>query len=237
MSSFGEAAQILTGIHLTSYQLDQFQKYEDILVEWNQRINLTAIREVEAIRTRHFLDSLTCWLSMQGSPIRKVIDVGTGAGFPGIPLKIAFPEIQLTLVESVGKKARFCQLVVDELHLDKVNILSVRAEEIGHQPEHREMYDWALARALAGMPSLVEYLLPLVRVGGFILAQKGFSATDETRTAQQAIHVLGGKVDGIGEVHLPGVPDIHYLVKIQKVSPTPDLYPRASGLPLKKPIQ
>jgi len=237
MKSFGETTKILTGIHLTSDQLAQFQKYEDLLVEWNQRINLTAIREVEAIRVRHFLDSLTCWQTMRTTPTNKVIDVGTGAGFPGIPLKIAFPEIQLTLVESIGKKARFCKLVVDELELDQVNVISGRAEEIGHMPEHRERYDWALARALAGMSSLVEYLLPFVRLSGFLLAQKGFSAAEETKAAQQAIQVLGGKVDGISAIQLPGVADTHYLVKIQKVSPTPMLYPRASGLPLKKPIQ
>lgn len=237
MKSFSEAVHILTGISLSDEQLVQFQKFEDLLVEWNGRFNLTAIREVPAIRIRHFLDSLTCWLGMQSTAINHIIDVGTGAGFPGIPLKIAFPEIRLTLVESIGKKARFCQLVVDELKLDQVSVLPMRAEEIGHQPEHREQYDWAVARALAGMPSLVEYLLPLVRPGGYLLAQKGPSAEAETISAQKAIHALGGKLVDITPVQLPRVTECHYLVKISKENPTPGQYPRAGGLPLKKPIQ
>ncbi len=227
----------LTDINLSDHQVHQFQRYEELLIDWNQRINLTAIREVSAIRIRHFLDSLTCWLAMKDTPISKVIDIGTGAGLPGIPLKIAFPEIRLTLVESTGKKARFCQLVVDELKLEQVTVLSTRAEEIAHQPTHRESYDWALARAVALMPSLVEYLLPLVRVGGSILAQKGTAAVQETKSAQKAIQILGGSLDKIIPVSLPGVSEEHNLICVKKIAISPFIYPRAAGLPLKKPLQ
>ncbi len=237
MDSLREQIYQLTDISLTDDQVRQFQRYENLLIDWNQRINLTAIREVSAIRIRHFLDSLTCWLAMKNTLISKVIDIGTGAGFPGIPLKIAFPEIQITLVESTGKKARFCQLVVDELGLEQVTVLSARAEEIAHQPAHRETYDWALARAVALMPSLVEYLLPLVHVSGSVLAQKGAAATQETKSAQKAIQMLGGTLDKIIPVLLPGVSEEHNLICVKKIGLSPSIYPRAAGLPLKKPIQ
>jgi 16S rRNA (guanine527-N7)-methyltransferase len=139
---------------------------------WNERVNLTAIRDAQQIRIKHFLDSLTC-LSVMRGPCERVIDVGTGAGFPGIPIKIICSGLQLTLVESVGKKADFCRHLVNTLHLDGVQIIQERAESIGQIPAHRQQYDWALARAVAIMPVLVEYLLPLVRVGGAMLAMKG----------------------------------------------------------------
>jgi 16S rRNA (guanine527-N7)-methyltransferase len=232
-----EQIKRITGIDLTDAQIQQFQQYEHLLLEWNQRINLTAIRDVPAIRIRHFLDSLTCWLVMKDSPVSKVIDLGTGAGFPGIPLKIAFPDMQMTLVESTGKKARFCQLVVDEIHLERVTVLAARAEEIAHQPVHRECYDWALARAVALMPSLVEYLLPFVRIGGSVLAQKGSAAIRETSDAQKAIRTLGGALAQIKPVQLPDVSEEHNLIWIRKIAETPSNFPRAAGMPLKKPIQ
>ena len=236
MNFLTEQIKSITSIDLTDAQVQQFQHYENLLLEWNQRINLTAIRDVPAIRIRHFLDSLTCWLVMKDAPMAKVIDVGTGAGFPGIPLKIAFPEMEMTLVESTGKKTRFCQLVVDEIHLERVTVLAARAEEIAHQPAHREKYDWALARAVALMPSLVEYLLPFVRIGGSVLAQKGSAAIQETSGAQKAIHALGGSLVQIIPVQLPDVVEEHNLIWIRKIAESPSNYPRAAGMPLKKPI-
>lgn len=236
MENLREQCASLTRISLTDSQLQKFLTYEQLLVEWNEKINLTAIRDVEGIRTKHFLDSLSCELAMRNLPADRVIDVGTGAGFPGIPLKIIHPSMQLTLVESIGKKARFCQLVAQNLQLTQVQVLTTRAEELAHQPAHREVYDWALARAVANLPVLVEYLLPLVRVGGFVLAQKGSTAHPEAQTASKAIQLLGGELENILPVELPGVADPRYLIVIRKVHTTPALYPRQAGLPVKKPI-
>ena len=148
--------QNLTGLKLTARQAAAFQRYEQLLMEWNARFNLTAVRDVEGVRTKHFLDSLTCMQAWRETPPGKLIDVGTGAGFPGIPLKIVLPAMQLTLVESVGKKADFCRLVVQELELDKVQVVQARAEDLGQQVAHRELYDWAVARAVATLPVLAE---------------------------------------------------------------------------------
>ena len=158
------------GINLSAQQFNAFAIYEAELLSWNEKFNLTAIRDSDGIRVKHFLDSLTCISEMKSAPPNRVIDIGTGAGFPGIPLKIFFPTMQLTLVESVGKKAGFCSHIVDMLGLTHVEVLTLRAEEVGQLPKHREKYDWAVARAVASLPILLEYLLPLVKVGGSILA-------------------------------------------------------------------
>ena len=161
------------GLDLPPAQWTAFQQYADLLHTWNQRFNLTAVRDLDEIWRRHFLDSLTCLRVMRGTPLQRVIDVGTGAGFPGLALKIVQPDMHLTLVESVGKKAEFCAEVVRVLGLENVNIQTARAEELGKNPQHREQYDWAVARAVAPLPILAAYFLPLVKVGGQMLAQKG----------------------------------------------------------------
>lgn len=236
MEKLARDAYNLLGIRLTPRQLACFARYERELLEWNARYNLTAIREPEAIRSKHFLDSLTCVLAWRDSPPSTLIDVGTGAGFPGIPLKILYPALSLTLVESVGKKAAFCRHVTAALGLDRVEVLQARAEEVGQMPEHRERYDWAVARAVANLPILVEYLLPLVRVGGGILAQKGESGPAEAHASERAIRLLGGRLRQLMEVHLPGVADERYLVIIDKTAATPANYPRRVGMPAKKPL-
>jgi 16S rRNA (guanine527-N7)-methyltransferase len=225
----------LLGIPLTDEQISRFDNYARLLLAWNERINLTAIRTLPAIRIKHFLDALTC-LTVMPDPIGRVIDVGTGAGLPGLALKIARPEIRLTLVESVHKKADFCRLAAAELGLAEVDILSERVELVGHLAAHRAGYDWAVARALAGMPVLAEYLLPLVRVGGHILAQKGGNAPQEVDSALGAIRTLGGRVTRIQPVALPGVDELHHLVVIEKIAPTPAAYPRRVGVPHKQPL-
>ena len=207
-----------------------------MLLEWNQKHNLTAIREPEGIRTKHFLDSLTCMLAWRERPPERLIDIGTGAGFPGIPLKIIMPRLKLTLVESVGKKLEFCRHVVEVLELDNVTCLQARAEEMGLSREHREKYDWAVARAVANLPVLAEYLLPLVKVGGGMLAQKGETGPAEAHKADRAIHVLGGRIKQLVPVLLPGVTEERFLVVVDKVSTTPPGYPRRVGLPAKRPI-
>ncbi len=220
---------------LTKAQVLTLQHYETELIAWNQRYNLTAIREKEQIRVKHFLDSLTC-LKVIREPAGKVIDIGTGAGFPGLPLKIVLPSIQLTLVESVGKKAEFCQHIVAQLGLESVEIIQERAEVLGQSEKHRQQYDWALARAVAVMPVLSEYLLPLVKVGGVALAMKGENAHSEAHAAEYAVQILGGHLRKIIPITLPGVVENRHLVVIDKVAATPTNYPRRTGQPSKHPL-
>lgn len=224
------------GLTLTAEQLAHFARYQELLIEWNERINLTAIVEPEAIQVRHFLDSLSCVRVMGDLNGRQLIDVGTGAGFPGLPLKIFYPQLRLTLVESVMKKTYFLQAVTSELGLKDVTILSERAETLGQQPAHRDQYDWAVARGVAEMRVLVEYLLPLCRHGGRMLAQKGDNANGEVAAAVPAINQLGGALPHLYPVQLLNVVDTHYLVVIEKIGPTPARYPRRPGMAAKRPL-
>ncbi|MCX8063158.1 MAG: 16S rRNA (guanine(527)-N(7))-methyltransferase RsmG, partial [Anaerolineales bacterium] len=202
-----------------------------------QRVNLPAIRNPEMIRIKHFLDSLTCLLAIKEIAPWQIVDVGTGAGFPGLPLKIACPSLRLTLVESVRKKAMFCQMVIEALELGGVTVLNLRAEEMAQLPEHREHYDWAVARAVANLSTLAEYLLPLIRVGGVALAMKGETAPQEVQQAERAIELLGGRLRKLIPVHLPQVAEERYLVVVDKIAATPSLYPRKSGIPEKRPLR
>jgi 16S rRNA (guanine527-N7)-methyltransferase len=237
MKELAEQAQKLLGIQLTRSQISALETYERELLAWNAQYNLTAIDEPERVRTKHFLDSMTCLLAMKNTPMKRVIDVGTGAGFPGIPIKIIAPNIQLTLVESVGKKANFCQHIVQTLKLKEVEVVRSRAEDLGCSPAYRQQYDWALARAVASLTVLVEYLLPLVRVGGRALAMKGESAPAEAHAAEHALRLLGGHLIQLVPVSLPGVVDQRFLVIIEKIAATPDGYPRRVGIPTKRPLQ
>lgn len=230
-------ARNLFGIHLTGAQLKSLERYEQELILWNANINLTAIREPEQIRIKHFLDSLSCLVAMRDSSLERVIDIGTGAGFPGLPLKIILPSLRLTMVESIGKKADFCRHIAQTLNLENVDVIQERAETIGQMPAHRQQYNWAVARAVAILPVLVEYLLPLVCVGGAMLAMKGESAPAEAHAAEYAIHLLGGRLRKLTPITLPGVAEERYLVVIDKIAATPDTYPRRVGVPDKKPLQ
>jgi len=230
-----EAAQLFD-IHLSAVQVAALTAYERQLLEWNDRFNLTAIRDVEGIRTKHFLDSFSCVLTWKEGPPRRLIDVGTGAGFPGLPLKILCPSIRLTLVESVGKKAGFCRQMVETLKLEAVEVVNARAEQVGRMPAHRETYDQAVARAVANLPVLAEYLLPLVQVGGTMLAQKGQGGPAEVHRAEKALRILGGELKRLIPVSLPGVAEERYLVLVDKIAATPAGYPRQPGIPAKKPL-
>jgi len=236
VEKFLQDVQNLIGLRLTPRQAAAFQLYEQELLDWNARFNLTAIRDVEGVRTKHFLDSLSCLLVMRDRPLHRLIDIGTGAGFPGIPLKIVLPNLQLTLVESVGKKADFCRHAVGVLKLDNVQVLIARAEESGQEAAHREQYDWAVARAVANLTTLAEFLLPLVKIGGAMLAQKGESGPAEAQSAEHAVHLLGGHLRQVKKINLPGVAEDRYLVTIDKVAATPPQYPRRVGVPGKKPL-
>jgi 16S rRNA (guanine527-N7)-methyltransferase len=226
-------------ITLTGRHLADFETCYRELVAWNQRFNLTAITDWEGVLVRHFLDSLSCLKALPRAELSagaRIIDVGTGAGFPGLPLKIVCPEMRLTLLEATGKKVAFLEHLVRVLGLKGVEAIHGRAEELGHSPAHRERYDWALARAVAEMPTLTEYLLPLVRVGGAVLAQKGEGAAAEVHGADAAIATLGGRVRQLVPVELRGLAETRYLVVVDKVAATPDKYPRRPGMPEKRPI-
>lgn len=229
-------AQALFNVHLTGRAMLALSTYEKELMSWNQKFNLTAIRDVEGIRVKHFLDSFSCVLAWKANPPTRLIDIGTGAGFPGIPLKILYPSMQVTLVESVGKKAMFCQHIVETLRLDGIEVLNARAETVGQDPAHRQKYDWAVARAVANLSVLSEYLLPLVKVGGTALAQKGESGPAEAQSAEKAIKLLGGKLEQVIPLNLPGVVEDRYLVLVDKVHATHPKYPRKAGQPAKEPL-
>ena len=222
------------GLALSDAQLAQFQLYADELRRWNERVNLTAISDPQGIAVRHFLDSLRCGLLWGDAPAA-LIDIGTGAGFPGLPLKLLRPTLALTLVESVAKKVAFLQEMVVLLDLTDVTIIVGRAEEVGRDPQHRERYDVAAARAVADLRVLAEYCLPLCRVGGRFLAPKGERVADELAQAEGAIARLGGALREVSPVALPGV-EPRTIVVVDKVAPTPPAYPRSVGVPARRPL-
>ena len=223
------------GIALSDEQVRQFSAYQSLLLDWNERVNLTAITTPQDVQTRHFVDSLSCTLLTGDLNGQSLVDIGSGAGLPGLPLKILYPAMTLTLVDSVGKKTAFLELVAKELGLTKVTVLLARAEELGQDAAHRERYDWAVARAVAHLSPLMEYLLPLCRVGGHVLAQKGAKASLELIEAQEAINVLGGGEVSVMSVLLEGQGEAN-LVIVEKNRPTPVTYPRRSGIPTKRPL-
>jgi len=240
MDSLAAGTKSLLQLDLTPAQLAAFQLYANELQAWNEKFNLTAIKNPEDIQIKHFLDSLSLLKALtfsraDGQRLR-LIDVGTGAGFPGIPLKIVYPQLQLTLVEATGKKVTFCEHITRALNLSGVTVVKARAEEIGQNTAHREHYDWAVARAVAHLPVLAEYLLPLVKRGGFALAQKGEDALTETQAANSALQKLGGQLEQLITVELPGVVETRYLVLLKKVAATPPAYPRRPGVPTKSPL-
>jgi 16S rRNA (guanine527-N7)-methyltransferase len=232
-----EAARTLLGLDLQRAQLDAFVWYGRELLAWNERYNLTAIIDPLEIEMKHFIDSLTCLKGMEPRPMGRLVDVGSGAGFPGLPLKIVCPQLHVTLVESTGKKIDFCAHIVQGLGLEGVEVLHGRAEQVGHWPEHRQSYDWGVARAVAAMPVIVEYLLPLLRVGGRLVAQRGEAAPAEAHAADGALRILGGQVERLVPIELPYVVEARYLVVVRKIAATPSQYPRRPGIPAKRPLR
>jgi len=223
-------------LRLSAKQLDQFAAYQALLIEWNSRINLTTIVEPKEIEAKHFLDSISCALATGDLTDQHLVDAGAGGGFPGIPLKIVFPGLQLALVESQAKKCRFLEHVVKELALADVVVINDRIEVAGRSREQRQRYDWAVARAVAGLNVLAEYLLPLVRLGGKMLAQKGPGGPEEVPGALSAIEQLGGSPPQLFPVKIPGLEEGRCLILSEKVRITPEKYPRRPGIPTKRPL-
>jgi 16S rRNA (guanine527-N7)-methyltransferase len=240
MKALAAAAHALLGLELDGAQLAALEQFAIELTSWNQQRNLTSIIDPTGIRIKHFLDSLSCVLALRATgavlPNLKVVDVGSGAGFPGLPLKIVYPALRMTLIEATRKKCEFLEHVVQLLKLKGVTVLHARAEEIGRAAAHREHYDWAIARAVAPLPALLEYLLPLVRIGGFCLAQKGSTAAAEAQQAAAALAVLGGCLTQLLPVELPGLAEPRFLVLVAKQAAAPAKYPRRAGLPAKRPL-
>ena len=206
--------------------------YLGLLAQWNRAYNLTAIRDPAQMVSRHLLDSLSIAPHVSG----RVADIGTGAGLPGIPLKILFPSMALTLVESIQKKANFCAHMVETLQLSDSHVLALRAEDVARDPAQRDAYALATARAVAGTPTLVEYLLPLVRVGGLAIMQKGANIEDELHQSANVIRLLGGRLRSVIPLTVPGVEGNRTLVVLEKIKPTPLGFPRRTGLAAKDPI-
>ncbi len=226
------------GIELTHRQLDQFEVYYRELVEWNRRMNLTAITGYVEVQVKHFLDSLTVCPAVSASfaSSARVIDVGAGGGLPGLPLKLAFPEMHLALLESVGKKAAFLEHLVATLALPGVEVYKGRAEELAHRPELREAFDLVVTRGVARLPSLLEYTLPFCRPGGKVAVWKHGGIEQELAGSANALEVLGGRVGGVCPVEVTGLTDNRIIVVVEKVEATPAKYPRRPGLPGKRPL-
>ena len=224
------------GIELTEKQLDQFLCYKELLVEWNQKMNLTAITEDVEVITKHFLDCLTVYSSLDLTEIETLADVGTGAGFPGMVLKIAFPHIQITLIDSLNKRLNFLNHVIETLGLKKITCVHGRAEDVGNNKAYREKFDVCASRAVANLAVLSEYTLPFVRQGGYLIALKGQKLDEELEQGKKAIKILGGRIEEILDVTVPGTDLNHRIAKIKKINQTPKQYPRKAGEPTKKPL-
>ncbi len=226
------------GIELTDPPLDRFEVYYRELADWNQRVNLTAIIDYAEVQVKHFLDSLTLLLALPGglSCETRIMDVGAGAGFPGLPLKLAFPELRLTLSDSVGKKVAFLTHLLPALGLSDVEVHTGRAEELGHRPELRESFDLVLARGVAKQPVLLEYTLPFCALGGQVVAWKHGGIEAELAAAKNAQTRLGGRFVEVYPVAVTGLTDNRILVVVEKVRPTPKEFPRRPGTPAKQPL-
>ena len=233
-----KAGAAALGVSLDPLQMAQFRRYYQELVDWNRRVNLTSVTDCVEVQSRHFVDSLSVSAVLNGSLLDggRALDVGSGAGFPGLPLKIAFPKLRITLMDATNKKASFLRHVSRVLGLDDVEVLAGRAETLAHDADLREEFDLVLSRAVAQLPVLAELTLPFCRLGGLVVAQKGVGVDAEVRQARKAIEAVGGTLKEVREVQLADFGAGAALVVIEKEAATPPKYPRRSGIPAKRPL-
>ncbi len=223
-------------ISYTNRMLEQFDLYYDVLIKWNKFMNLTGITEYHDVIVKHFIDSLSIVKIIDMTKVYSLIDVGTGAGFPGIPIKIVFPHIRVCLLDSLNKRINFLNEVIGNLELDHISALHGRAEEIARKEEYREKYDLCVSRAVANLSSLSEYCLPFVKKGGWFISYKSSDIDKELLSSKHAINVLGGKIENIIKFKLPNTDIDRSLISINKVNATNRKYPRKAGMPTKEPL-
>jgi len=230
-----DGANIL-GIDLSDNQIEQFMLYKKLLLEWNEKMNLTAITDDIEVITKHFLDSLTMNKALDMAKVNTLIDIGTGAGFPGLVIKIAFPHIRVTLVDSLKKRLNFLEEVIMQLGLKEVVCVHQRAEDLGKQKEYREAFDVCASRAVAHLSVLSEYTIPFVKVNGYLIALKGQKLDEELEQGKKALEILGARLDEIMDATVPGTDIHHRIAKIKKIRQTAFKYPRKAGEPAKMPL-
>lgn len=236
MSKIFESKLNELGITLTDQQKQQFVKFYELLVEWNKVMNLTGITECEEVNEKHFVDSLSIVKAIDISKVETIIDVGTGAGFPGIPLKIAFPHLKVVLLDSLNKRIKFLDTVIDELGLVDIKTIHGRAEDFAKQSDYREQFDLCVSRAVANLATLSEYCIPYVKKGGLFVPYKSGEIEEEIDQSKKAVHVLGGKIEDVVKFRLPGTEIGRSFVIIRKLQNSARKYPRKAGLPSKEPI-
>ena len=236
MSEIFESKMNALGIVLTDVQKQQFDKFYGLLVEWNRVMNLTGITEYEEVNEKHFVDSVSLVKAIDIDKVQTVIDIGTGAGFPGIPLKIAFPHLKVVLLDSLNKRINFLNVVINELGLTDIKTIHGRAEDYAKQAEYREQFDICVSRAVANLSTLSEYCIPYVKVGGMFIPYKSGEIDEEVQQAKKAIQILGGKLEEVIKFQLPDTEINRSFVKINKTQNTAKKYPRRAGLPTKEPL-
>ena len=225
------------GIKISRKQEEQFDAYQRLLDEWNKVMNLTGITEYSEVVEKHYVDSLSIVKTLDMNQVENVIDVGPGAGFPGLPLKIAFPHLKVTLLDSLNKRIKFLNEVIDELGLEDIHTIHGRAEDYAKDPTYREQYDLCVSRAVANLATLSEYCLPYVRVNGMFVPYKSGEIDEEVQNSKKAVNILGGKIEDVVKFELPGTDIGRSFVKIHKEKNTPKKYPRKAGMPSKEPIR
>lgn len=224
------------GITLTSIQKQQFNQYYELLIEWNKVMNLTGITDYDEVNEKHFIDSISLVKAINLNKVKTVIDIGTGAGFPGIPLKIVFPHLKIILLDSLNKRINFLNHVIHQLGLTDITAIHGRAEDYAKQKQYREQFDLCVSRAVANLTTLSEYCIPYVKVGGMFIPYKSGEIDEEVQQSEKAIYLLGGKTEQIIKFQLPGSEISRSFTKIKKIKNTSGKYPRKAGLPAKEPI-